>query len=92
MNTQSNAMTESSSSRKNHAGSRSGSPSDVLVGSTRIVGEPFDLHRATGRGRCFSLRLRDQHAYSAAAHRAHRRSTRRNSTIYSPRDTNYRRH
>src|SRR5438552_2342 len=52
-----------------NAGGRVGSSSDVLVDSTRTLGEPFDLHRATGRRRRLFIRLRDQHDYYAAPHR-----------------------
>ncbi len=83
MNTQSNAMPESPSrlaGKSRPRPSRRARP-HVLVGAARIVGEPFDLHRAAGRRRRLSVRLPDQHDSSAGqdAWRC-RRSTPRNST------------
>src|SRR5260370_30505542 len=52
-----------------NAGGRVGSSSDVLVDSTRALGEPFDLHRATGCRHRLFVRLRDQHGYYVAPHR-----------------------
>ena len=67
MNTQSNAVPESS--RDSHindvAGNRArghvGDSAHVLVDAARIVGEPFDLHRAAGgRPPVGSVRLPDR--------------------------------
>src|SRR5690348_6712900 len=51
------------------ARNRAGGSSDVLVDSTRTLGEPFHLYRATGRRRCFFIRLRDQHGSHTEPHR-----------------------
>ena len=49
MNTQSNAVPGSPlNSQVSRARGHLGDPALVLVGATRIVGEPFDLHRAAG--------------------------------------------
>ena len=60
MNTPSNAMPELPSRCAGSARSISGDPAHVLVGATRIVGEPFDLYRAAGRRRRIPGRLPDQ--------------------------------
>ena len=62
MNTQSNAMPESPLDSQGIAPAVIvRDPALVLVGATRIVGEPFDLYRAAGRRRRRSVRLLDQH-------------------------------
>ena len=66
MNTQSNAMPESPlDSQRVAPAVISRDSAHVLVGATRIVGEPFDLYRAAGRRRSHSVRLLDQHHSSA---------------------------
>ena len=68
MNTQSNAMPDSARLAGGRTRGHVGDPAPVLVGATRIVGEPFDLHRAAGRRRLSSCSASDQPDSLCRAH------------------------
>ena len=69
MSTQSNAVPESPVDSQVIAPAATlGDSANVLVGATRIVGEPFDLYRAAGCRRRRDVRLPDQPDWSAAQH------------------------
>ncbi len=66
MNTQSNAIPDTPArSAGFRARGHPGEPAHVLVGATRIVGEPLDLYRTACRRGPDSLRRPDQHDSSA---------------------------
>ena len=71
MNTPSDAMAESPSTRRNRARGHVGDSALLLVGAARIVGEPLDLHRAAGRRRGRAVRLPDRHDPPAAQNARH---------------------